>query len=344
LADARLIVTDVAAAVGLAEGEPGVRAVLAALARLEPVSIRGLSRAVELPVPIVAAVCGELRRRAVVAEERPARLTAAGRRLFAAGAVGTLPPARCRACGGHGVALAGELGRLLGEIGRTVRAGPPAAYELDQCHCTVETKLRRVIALHEADALVGRRILLLGDDDLVSVAIDRFVRRFGSDATIAGLCVVDVDEAILAFVRRELAGAPFPVACVRHDVREPLRRDLVGAFDTVVTDPPYTVPAATLFLSRAAAAVAAPGGDVFFSFGSRRPGASFQVQRAIVEMGFAVRRLARDFNEYVGAGALGGTSHLYHLVATGELRPLVAGRFDGAIYTADILTNLTGSA
>ena len=60
LADERRIVGEVAAAVGLAEGERGVRAVLSALARLEPVSTRRISRAAEQPVPIVAAVCGEL--------------------------------------------------------------------------------------------------------------------------------------------------------------------------------------------------------------------------------------------------------------------------------------------
>ena len=66
---------EVAGAVGLAEGEPGVRSVLAALARLEPVSIRRISRTCGLPVPIVASVCGELRKRGVVAAERPAQLT-----------------------------------------------------------------------------------------------------------------------------------------------------------------------------------------------------------------------------------------------------------------------------
>jgi predicted methyltransferase len=74
---------------------------------------------------------------------------------------------------------------------------------------------------------------------------------------------------------------------------------------------------------------------VFFSFGSRRPEASFHVQRLILEQGFAIRRLVRDFNEYVGAGVLGGTSHLYELVATSELRTPPARRFEGAIYTAD---------
>ena len=74
---------------------------------------------------------------------------------------------------------------------------------------------------------------------------------------------------------------------------------------------------------------------MFLSFGSRRPGVSFALQQAITESGFVIRPLERDFNEYVGAGVLGGTSHLYHLTATATLRPLITGRFRGPLYTAD---------
>jgi predicted methyltransferase len=335
LADGPGIVREVAAAVGLAEGEPGVRAVIAALARLEPVSTRRISREVELPVPIVAAVCGELRKRSVVAQERPARLTPIGREVFSVGELRIDHAGTCPRCKGREVVVPHQLSAAAAEIWRTIEHGPPVRLELDQCHCTVDTKLRRVVAIHAADALVGRRILLLGDDDLTSLAIRAVVRRFGSKSTVANLTVVDVDPGLVAFVRDRLADAPFPASCLRHDLREPLPRGLVGAFDTVVTDPPFTVEAGLLFLSRAAEALEGEGGHVLFSFGSKRPGASFGVQRAIGEMGFVIRRLVRDFNEYVGAGVLGGTSHLYHLVATSELRPLVTGRFDGALYTAD---------
>ena len=329
------IVEEVAAAVGLAEGEPGVRAVIAALARLEPVSIRRISRAVELPVPIVASVCGELRKRAVVAEERPAQLTSAGRRLFAAGQLGLRRSAACPTCAGRGAMVSGELSPVAAELAKAAGRAPRPRLELDQCHCTVGTKLRRVLALDEADALVGRRILLLGDDDLVSLAIRAVVRRFGSEATVPHLVVLDVDPQLLDFLRAELEDAPFPFTSVRHDLREPLPAAMAQAFDTVVTDPPYTVPAACLFLSRAAEALDGAG-SVFLSFGSRRPGATFELQRAVGEMGFAIRRLVPDFNDYVGAGALGGTSQLYHLAATDRLRPLATGTFEGPIYTASV--------
>jgi predicted methyltransferase len=333
LTEEHRIVREVAAAVGLAEGERGVRAVLATLARLEPVSTRRISRAAALPVPLVAAVCGELRKRSVVAEQRPAQLTAIGRELFAGGRL-RLRSAACPTCRSNGIVVPGELDPLVRELSQAVRGGPPARLELDQCHCTVETKVRRLLAVHEAGALVGRRVLLLGDDDLSALALWRLVRSLGSQATLASLAVVDVDPALVAFLERELARAHFPVTCVEHDLRRPLPAQLVGAFDTVVTDPPYTTAGVRLFLSRAAAALDGHG-DVFLSFGSRRPGAAAELQQAIVEIGFVIESLRRDFNEYVGAGVLGGTSHLYHLAAAEQPTPAVTGTFAGPLFTAE---------
>jgi predicted methyltransferase len=329
------IVAEVAAAVGLAEGESGVRAVLTALARLEPVSTRRISRAAELPVPIVAAICGELRKREVVARVRPAQLTPDGRRLFAGGGLGLGAPGACAACGGRGVVVPASLKPAGREVAKIAASAPVASPELDQCHCTFDTKLLRVLALHDADALVGRRILLLGDDDLMAVTLAAVVRRLGSAATVCNLTVLDVDPRVVAFARDKLRNASFPSNCVVHDLRDPLPGHLVGAFDTVVTDPPYTHDGARLFLSRAAEALAGEGGSVLLSFGSRRPGVSFEVQQSVCEMGFLIRQLVRDFNEYVGAGVLGGTSHLYHLSATSALRPAIVGRHDGPLYTAE---------
>jgi predicted methyltransferase len=336
---ADVIVAEVAAAVGLAEGEDGVRSVVFALARLEPVSVRRLSRVSGLPVPLVASVCGELRKRDAVALEHPAQLTAFGRRVFAAGAL-RLPSPICDSCAGRGLAIPDELSPVVRDLARLARDAPEPRLDLDQCHCTVETKLRRVLALHESDALVGRRILLLGDDDLVSLAIASVVRRFGSRRTVANLTVVDVDPAVVAWTRGRLAKAPFSVACLEHDLREPLPSSLEKRFDTVLTDPPYTPAGSRLFLSRAATAVR-EGGRVFLSFGSRRPDAAFVLQQDLAAMGFAIARLARDFNRYVGAGVLGGTSDLYEIGATRALRPLVTGRFDEPLYTAEV--GLSGS-
>jgi predicted methyltransferase len=332
--DLDTVVAEVAAAVGLAEGEAGVRDILAATASAEPAAVREISQLAELPVPIVAAVCNELRQRGVVDRTRPVRLTAEGRVAVTAGQPDL--DATCPACAGRGVVIPDAVVPLLAELEQAAEGGPEAKPELDQTHCTVETKLRRVLRMHAAHALAGQRILLLGDDDLVSLAIVAFAAWTGHAEVIRQLAVVDTDPDVLGWIGKQAARSGVRVDLIEHDLRQPLPAGLAEGFDVVATDPPYTVAGAELFLSRAVEALAPePGRHVFFSFGARRPEQTVAVQAGIAQLGLAVRSLTPNFNSYLGAGVLGGTSHLYHLRSTAAARPLITGVHDGALYTAD---------
>jgi N4-bis(aminopropyl)spermidine synthase len=330
------IVADVAGAVALAEGEAGVLDVVRTVARGGSGSVRAISRSTELPVPLVSAICNELRRHGVVAREPPVRLTPRGLDLFGDVNGRVAFAARCRRCDGRGITVPRPFSGILRELRQLAQLAPAARAELDQCHCTVETKIRRVLAMYEAGALGGRRVVLLGDDDLTSLALKLVVERLGRPAALRGLVVVDVDPAVIDFLGSALSGSRFVVGARVHDLREPLPADLVGIADTVFTDPPYTNAGAELFLSRAAeAAGGRPGRDVFLSFGACRPADALALQRAIAEMGFVVRRLVPNFNDYVGAGVRAGTSHLYQLRTTSGLRATVRERYDGPIYTGE---------
>ncbi len=329
-------VTQVAAAVGLAEGEAGIRDILAAVLVAEPAAVREVARLAELPVPIVAAACNELRKRGFVDTQRPVRLTTDGRAAVDAVTAGTALRAACPACGGRGVVIPPELAGLAAWLQEAADGEPGARPELDQTHCTVDTKISRVLRLHEARALAGQRLLLLGDDDLIAVAIAGFAAWLGRPAVIRRLVVVDTDAGVLDWIGRQVAGTGVQVDLVQRDLRQPLPAGLTGSFDVVMTDPPYTVAGAELFLSRAVSALAPqPGRHVFFSFGARRPDETLAVQQAIAAMGLAVRSLTAGFNEYAGAGILGGSSNLYHLRSTAAAAPLIEGEYTGPLYTAD---------
>ena len=84
------------------------------------------------------------------------------------------------------------------ELAALAKGAPPPRVEIDQVHCTVETKLRRVLLMHEVGALDGRRVLLLGDDDLTAARAR--ARLLGGGRGIRGLVVVDVDAACSRFV------------------------------------------------------------------------------------------------------------------------------------------------
>ena len=335
--DVDAVATEVAVAVGLAEGPAGVADVLRVIARHEPVPSSEIARRTELPVPIVAAVCNELRKRGVVDRARPVRLTAAGRAgvapLGGGGAEGIT--GQCPCCEGRGVVIPDRAAALLPALERAAAAMPAAKLDLDQTHCTADTKLRRVLRMHEAGALAGQRVLVLGDDDLVSVAIAAVAAELGTGFRPRRLAVVDCDRDLLGYLGGVLDGLGLSADLVEHDVREPLPAPLAGAFDVVTTDPPYTVAGAELFLSRAVTALAGGGGGhVFLSFGARRPEETLATQRLLSAMGLTVRSLVPGFNSYTGAGILGGTSHLYQLRATAGSRPTITGGFRGPLYSA----------
>ena len=335
--DIDAIAAEVADAVGLAEGEGGVRDVLRAIAAAEPVPASQLSRLTELPVPIVTAVCNELRKRGVVDRTRPVRLTDPAREVLAA----HLPRLAidCACCGGLGLAIPAELAALRADLELDAAGAPAARIELDQTHCTVETKIHRVLRLAQAGALDGRRVLLLGDDDLIAIAIARFAALTGTAAGLRRLAVVDTDPAVLDWIGGRTAGTGVAVELVEHDLREPLPVALTAAFDVVCTDPPYTVPGAELFLSRAVAALEQrPGQHVFFSFGARRPAETLATQRLIADLGLVLRSLTPNFNSYIGAGILAGRSHLYHLRTAEQSAPLIEDAYAGPLYTADTRT------
>jgi predicted methyltransferase len=331
--DVDAIIADVASAVGLAEGPAGVCDVLRVIARHEPVAAREVGRLAELPVPIVAAICGELRSRGVVDQARPVRLTVAGRAALQSGQPGL--SGECQPCAGTGVAVPDALAPLAARLAGAAAGMPAAKLELDQTHCTVDTKLRRVLRMHETGALGGQRVLLLGDDDLMSVALAAFAAGQPS-ARPARVTVVDCDRDLLAFLAAQLGPSGLTAELIEHDLREPLPAGLRGEFDVACTDPPYTVAGAELFLSRAVAALAPGAGrHVFFSFGARRPEETLRTQRLIAGLGLTVRALLPGFNSYAGAGILAGVSNLYHLRTTVASEPLITGQFAGPLYTAE---------
>src|SRR3954452_5497405 len=113
---------EVASAVDLREGKEGVWAVLSAVARDAPMPVRDISRATGLPVPVVAAICGELRKHGLLDGTRPARLSAAAAEL---------PELR-------GLPSDADLGEIAERLTAIAAAAPSVDVAIDQSHCTVE--------------------------------------------------------------------------------------------------------------------------------------------------------------------------------------------------------------
>jgi predicted methyltransferase len=333
----------------LREGPSGVEEVLRAVYRAtEPLTARALARIVRMPVPVITALRRELEKEGALEPGPHLALTDdAARAMSEAWGWGSAAPASgesvvCPECGGLGVAPRGPVwDRLLGLLRKHFEDNPRVDVTLDQSHCTPETNLRRVALMHEQGALAGKHVLVLGDDDSVSAAVALLGKVAGKDGRLARRVVaLDTDERILRHLRDIAVQEGVIIGLVKHDVRKPLPEDLRGEFDTVTTDPPYTLPGLLLFLSRAVDALYPEGGRIYLHFGHRPPEEQVEVQRAIASMGLVIEQMVPNFNEYVGAGVLAGVSDLYVLSAAPASEPLISGDFNEPLYTGQVRPTL----
>jgi predicted methyltransferase len=111
----------------------------------------------------------------------------------------------------------------------------------------------------------------------------------------------------------------------------------MGAFDTFLTDPPYTLPGLELFLSRGIQALRwRKTSTAYLAYPDKPPLEMLEVHGAINWMGLYVDELTPRFNMYIGAEILGNTTSMFRLVVTGEARPVITGPFQGRIYTGEL--------
>ena len=315
----------------LTEGAEGVRRILRTVFMAGQIPIRNVAQEVGLPVPVVAAVRGELEKRGILTRKGGVSLTGEGlsvvqselglscRKRFARPGVPPIP-----------VVLKDVCGRFADIAERR----PKVDVKLDQSHATPETVLRRAVYLYEYDALEGRNLLVLGDDDLTSVAVGLLAQHL--EIVLGQVVVIECDRRLVDFLGVISEREGLPITVVARDLRDDIPSDLCGQMDVFFTDPPYTLPGLSLFVSRGASALAPEvGKQGFVSFGRRSPDETARAIGLLIEMGFAPVEIIPEFNDYIGAQVLGGVSQMIRLVSTGKPQPLVTGTYRGALYTAD---------
>lgn len=337
------VLEEVAEAARLREGAEGVRALLRVVHAQGPIRLRDAAIQVRLPLPVAAAVRREMEKRGLLTRDAGMRLSESGKRL-AEGELGIAAMAGhiCATCGGRTIAAGPEHTPLLEAIREALAGRPAADVKLDQSHGTAETGLRRALLLAETGLLSGRDVLFLGDDDLTSIAAALARRHLGLGDR-GRLAVAEVDSRLGDCIRVTARRLGVAVEVHATDFRQPLPAHLTARFDGFVTDPPYTVPGAALFVSRGVAALrSGPLRTGLLSFGHKDPGTMARVHLHLAQMGLAVVRVLPHFNDYEGAAILGNTSQMIELATSETARPLVTGAYEGSLYTADQERKMAG--
>lgn len=205
-----------------------------------------------------------------------------------------------------------------------------AKREYDQWFATEETSVNKALILKEKDCLEGKKILLLGDDDLVSTVLPLLKIDF------AKLTVLDIDQNLLNTISTNSTENGYKnIETAVYDAKKDIPTKYLNQYDVVVLDPPYTKSGVTLFLNRAIELLNGSNKYIFFYYGNsfKSPEKTLKIQEIINRMGLVIEDKIDKFARYYGAESIGSASSLYVLKTTPHTRTLLKPDITTNIYS-----------
>lgn len=323
----------------LQEGTPVIEQLLIECYLNPGISTKELARRTLLPTPVAAAIKRELIKAGALVQDRGVRCTPEGAEGIE------------RQWGYSGLdrTLYGELlqdtvwteglEEVLAVLDQLFLLRPAANVQIDQSKCTPETSLRRAVLSLKQSALIGKKIVCIGDDDLVSVSIGLLLKRLfpAGDHAVTTVDVLDIDPRFLHYMEEIASQHGLPIRCHQVDFREPLPQQFHERYDCFFTDPPYTLQGMVLFLSRGIQALKRERGlPIFLSFAHKSPAFTLAMQREWVRMGLTVSAHIPRFNSYEAAEMIANRSQMLVMRTTDQSRPEYADRFTDALYTGEV--------
>lgn len=327
--------------VKLREGQGVLLKLLSELYFETGISTKDLARRVLLPIPIVTAIKKEFIQLNVIEQNNGMQLTTEGRSYAG----------RVLEYEGLNFELFNDLRlhqesreqltrKLCMQYEEIFNLRPQVDVTIDQAKATIQTAFKRAMLCFERQCLVGKRILCVGDDDLVSVALGLLLKELFPEKAFSQnkIYVFDIDERFVNYINHISKEYKLPLECVNVDLKDPLPISYANSFDCFFTDPPYTLEGLTLFLSRGVSALKKEKGlTVFLSFGQKPINEKLLLQEAILDHGLAIADVFTSFNHYEGASLLGNVSQMLVLESTDDLKTIIQidETYAKKIYTAD---------
>jgi len=135
---------------------------------------------------------------------------------------------------------------------------PKAIPEYDQGYVEEEVTVMRTVYLYQRGDLEGKRIVLIGDDDLTGIALS----LTGMPESVT---VLEADERIVDYTNKIARKLNLNnLKAYIYDVRKPLPKEMQRSFDVFITDPVETLEGFTLFISRGVGALRGEGSSGYF--------------------------------------------------------------------------------
>ena len=326
--------------VSIEEGKKAIENILITIYLKGGISTKELARNSLLPIPVVAAIKKEFIKKGLVIQDRGTRLTIKGRH-FIEELLGfkeinsdlymklLMEPWKEHR----------EIIEIKEELQELFENRPQVDVTIDQSKSSIDTSLKRAILSLKDHNLVGKRILCLGDDDLVSIALGFLLKKLFNNAIhhTTKITVMDIDKRIISYINDIAIKESLPIKCEYVDFRMPLADNFKNQFDCFFTDPPYTLEGMNLFLSRGIEALRDDSGlTIYFSYAHKSPDFQLTMQKCFFSMGLIVSEVMPRFNTYEGASIIGNTGQMIVLKTTNITKALIKTPYKGALYTGEL--------
>ena len=322
------------------EGKNVIENILINIYFKEGISTKELGRNMLLPIPIVAAIKKEFIKRKILIQDRGIRLTSEGK-AFIEDELGfkninknlyiklLTDPWKDHK----------EIIEIREELNIIFKNRPQVDVTIDQSKCSIDTAIKRAVLCIKNHTLIGKKILCIGDDDLVSIAIGFLLRKLYKTSIKykTSITVMDIDKRIINYINNIAIEENLPIKCEYIDFRKELSKDFKKQFDCFFTDPPYTLEGMNLFLSRGIEALNDESGlFIYLSYAHKSPDFELDMQKNFLKMGLVVSEIITRFNTYEGAEIIGNIGQMIILKTTNNSKALVGNSYEGAIYTGEL--------
>ena len=308
---------------------------------LGPLSSKSLARELSLPIPVITALKKECLKLGIWEEKNGISSTVEGNRYLS------------EECGFGGInkekyisilqseeVQKGLIKSLAKKYSDLFNLRPSVDVTIDQAKCTTETAFKRAMLCLLNGSLIGKRVLCVGDDDLISVAMGLLLKSIFNNINNINtrISIFELDERYIEYIQKLSRDYSLPIECINIDLKKPLPLSVINSFDCFFTDPPYTVDGVSLFLSRGVSALKpGKGKKVFLSFANKPINERYSLQKCIHMHGLTIKEILPSFNEYEGASLLGGVGQMMILESTDQMTPLIPlnKEYINSIYTRE---------
>jgi predicted methyltransferase len=198
----------------------------------------------------------------------------------------------CLNCKGSGLVLDKFFKQILDKFQLIIKNRPEALAQYDQAFIQADDVIKRVMFIYQRGDLLNSKILVIGDDDLISIAL-------GLTNLPEIIYVIEIDQRLTSFINHISQKYLLKIKTLTYDVRQPLPSNLLNQFDVFITDPVETEKGLKAFLLRGMLSLK-DNGSGYFGLTTLESSLKkwFAIEIFIIKNGFVITDIKRQFSVY----------------------------------------------